>query len=350
MKTLFAGLATEAPQLTESYPALTRREFYEGELKSASGDFNCVNMEKALGSPLSIIRITTSTELTFRRNSQHIRKNRAGLRVLWFAEAGSIKIARNTGHTEIKTGYAGFLDSNIPFMASLEKGFDGRHVSYQVIIPPDMFLNHLHEADKVCTPFSLDNPDGQIIRELMEVLVRQGDILGEKTSDLLVQALLEATADLVRNSGIEMPRRQTLVDRRISEIENYIAKNLADPELSYDKVAVSCGISPRYLCILLKMNNTSFSKLVWENRLLTACDRLVSPKTRDYPIHEIAHMSGFKSAAHFSRMFKSSYGMAPREYRLQSALDHTRTVERERERNLPSYFDKGRMEAQPCSI
>jgi hypothetical protein len=74
--------------------------------------------------------------------------------------------------------------------------------------------------------------------------------------------------------------------------------------------------APRYLCFLLKANNTSFSELVWQNRLPRARDQLVSPQTRDYPIHEIAHMSGFKSAAHFSRMFKSAYGMAPREFRM----------------------------------
>ena len=97
--------------------------------------------------------------------------------------------------------------------------------------------------------------------------------------------------------------------------------NLADPELSYDKVAISCGISPRYLCFLLKANNTSFSELVWKNRMPKARDSLISPKTRDYPIHEIAYMSGFKSAAHFSRMFKSTYGMPPREYRRQHVAE-----------------------------
>lgn len=316
MKSLFSGFATDMSEPTESYPVLTRREFYDGDLKSASGDFSGVHMDKALSAPLSITRITTSTELTFRRNSAHIRRNRVGLRVLWFAEAGSIKIVRNTGNTEITAGEAGLLDSGAPFVASLEKGADGEHVSYQVIIPPDMFINHLHEADKFCDPFPLDSANGQIVRSLMEVLTRQGYALGDRTSDLLAQALLEATADLLRGSGITMPRRQKLIDQRVAEIENYISKNLADPELSYDKVALSCGISPRYLCFLLKANNTSFSELVWQNRLPRARDRLVSPKTRDYPIHEIAHMSGFKSAAHFSRMFKTAYGMAPREFRM----------------------------------
>jgi transcriptional regulator GlxA family with amidase domain len=37
--------------------------------------------------------------------------------------------------------------------------------------------------------------------------------------------------------------------------------------------------------------------------------------TRNYSIREVAFMSGFKSAAHFSRRFKATYGRPPRKYR-----------------------------------
>lgn len=321
MEKLYAGFSGNRAAVMPSYEALTRREFYDGDLISETGDFAGVDLEKALCSPLAITRITTRTELTFRRGPQHIRKNRVGLRVLWFALTGSIRIVRATGTTEIAAGRAGFLDSGVPFSASLKRSSAGYHSSYQVIIPPDLFMSHLHEAERLSEPFSLDTREGQAVREILEVLSKYGDRLSDKTAELMAHSLLEATADHLRNSGIEMPRRQKLVDRRLADIENYIKMNLADPELSYDKVAVSCGISPRYLCFLLKANNTSFSDLVWKNRMPMARDWLVSPKTRDYAIHEIAYMSGFKSAAHFSRMFKATYGVPPREYRAQNIAE-----------------------------
>lgn len=317
MEKLYAGFSGNCASIMPSYEALTRREFYDGDLFSETGDFSGVDLEKAISSPLAITRITTRTELSFRRNSQHIRKNRVGLRVLWFALTGSIRIVRATGTTEIAAGHAGFLDSGVPFSASLKRSPEGYHSSYQVIIPPDLFMSHLHEAERFSDAFSLDTREGHAVRGMLEMLVKYGDRLSDKTGEFMSHSLLEATADLLRKSGIEMPRRQKLVDRRLSDIENYIKMNLADPELSYDKVAIACGISPRYLCFLLKSNNTSFSELVWTNRMPKARDWLVSQKTRDYPIHEIAYMSGFKSAAHFSRMFKATYGMPPREYRAQ---------------------------------
>lgn len=331
MEKLYAGFWGKAGDAMPSYEALTRREFYEGDLASETGDFVGVDLDKALSSPLAITRITTRNELTFRRSPQHIRKNRVGLRILWVALTGSVRITRATGTTTITAGQAGFLDSGVPFSATLKRSTEGHHSSYQVIIPPDLFMSHLHEAERLSQPFSLESADGQVVRELLEVLVRHGDKLRDKSAELMCHSLLEATADHLRQSGIDMPSRQKLVDRRLADIENFIKMNLSDPELSYDKVAISCGISPRYLCFLLKANNTSFSELVWNNRLPKARDWLVSPKTRDYPIHEIAYMSGFKSAAHFSRMFRATYGMPPREYRAQHSAEAQEAAEAKRD-------------------
>src|SRR3546814_9109852 len=106
---------------------------------------------------------------------------------------------------------------------------------------------------------------------------------------------------------MDIPRRQRLVDKRLADIENYILMNLTDPDLCYDKVAASCGISPRYLCYVLKANNTSFSDLLWKNRLPKARDWLVSRATRHYPIHELAFSHWVKNAAHFSRRFQATH-------------------------------------------
>lgn len=340
MEKLYAGLWGKAGAVMPSYEALTRREFYDGDLVSETGDFSGVDFDKALSAPLSITRITTRNELTFRRGPQHIRKNRVGLRILWFVLTGSVSISRATGTTSIDADHAGFLDSGVPFSASLKRSSDGYHSSYQVTIPPGLFMSHLHEAERLSEPFSLESQEGHAVRGLLDVLVKYGDTLSDKTAELTSLSLLEAISDYLRNSGINMPRRQKLVDRRLADIENFIKMNLADPDLSYDKVAISCGISPRYLCFVLKANNTSFSDLVWKNRLPKARDWLVSPKTRDYLIHEIAYMSGFKSAAHFSRMFRATYGMSPREYRSLHANDAQHA--QETERNYRAYVQETR--------
>jgi AraC-like DNA-binding protein len=84
-------------------------------------------------------------------------------------------------------------------------------------------------------------------------------------------------------------------------------------------VAKGCGISPRYLSFLLRLKGTSFSELVWEQRLEKARNWLSSSDPRDISISEIAYGVGFKSPAHFSRMFKRVFKVNPREFRGECA-------------------------------
>jgi AraC-like DNA-binding protein len=74
-------------------------------------------------------------------------------------------------------------------------------------------------------------------------------------------------------------------------------------------------VSPRYLSYLLKDGNTTFSDLLWGRRLAKATEWLLSAAMCDRMVQEIAFMAGFKSAAHFSRMFKAHHGCSPKEFR-----------------------------------
>lgn len=315
MQRLFSNYGSAAQGVRNAWADISRREFYDGDLEIAGGDFNDLVFEKAMHFPISLTHLVSRAGLSYRRTSQHIRHNKVGFRVIWFVKQGALKIVRAQGVCVIRAGEAGILDSNVPFSATLLNEGEGIHESFQAIVPPDLFLAHLQEADKFTDAFSLDSPEGSVVHRLLDLLVEHGERLSRQAAKPMVESLLEAIADNLRARNIDMPRRQRLVDRRLQDIENYILMNLTDPDLCYDKVASSCGISPRYLCYVLKANNTSFSELLWKNRLPKARDWLVAPSTRDYPIHEIAYMSGFKSAAHFSRMFKSAYGCPPREYR-----------------------------------
>lgn len=315
MQTLFSSDGISAPEARKLWAEMSRREFYDGELAIAPGNLNGVMFEKALQHPISLTHLVSRTAMSYRRTMQHIGDNRVGFRVIWFVKQGSLKITRAQGTCIIKAGEAGILDSNVPFFAALQCDADPTHESCQAIVPPDLFVTHLKQAERLIDAFSLSTPEGQVVLRLLDVLIDEGEHLGAQTAKLLVQTTLEAVAESIRASHVELPQRMGLVDRRLRDIENYILMNLTDPDLSYDRVAECCGISPRYLCYLLKARNTSFSDLVWKNRLPKAREGLVAPGTINYPINQVAYMCGFKSAAHFSRMFRSAYGCSPREYR-----------------------------------
>jgi AraC-like DNA-binding protein len=102
---------------------------------------------------------------------------------------------------------------------------------------------------------------------------------------------------------------------RNSRARQFIEKNLAAPDLSTQQVAAALRVSPRYLRALMAAHGETVSSLILRRRLEEAAKQLASPLWRDRQISDIAFSWGFKSSAHFARVFRDRYGMTPREYR-----------------------------------
>jgi AraC family transcriptional activator of tynA and feaB len=290
------------------------RELFSGRLEFDPATSPEASFSKALGSPISLTHFNTDMPLAYRRTWHDIRANKVGVKVIWVIRRGSLQILRSRGSCVIDAGNAGILDSNAPFQVKMLVDKCGLHESLQIIIPPDLFATHLPGAERLNEAFALNSTAGHLTQSLLALLVEKGELLNRKTAASLTEVLLAAIGE---NIGIQPDtcRRPGLVDRRLVDIEEFIEMNLADPNLSYARVAESCGISTRYLRHILKANGKSYSELLWRSRLPKARDLLISSATRNYSIREVAFMSGFKSAAHFSRRFKATYGRPPRKYR-----------------------------------
>jgi len=314
MEILASCLRSASAEAWKSVGATILRELSSGRLEFDSNHVPASTFSKALGFPISLTHFNVDAPLTYRRTWQDIRSNKVGVKVIWFIRRGSLEILRSNGTCVVEAGHAGILDSNAPFRVKILGDKCRVHESFQIIVPPDLFLTHLCEAENCDEALTLDTPAGHLAQSLLALLVEKGEQLSRKTAKTLTEGLLEAIGESigVRQNGA---RRQRLVDRRLVDIEEFIEMNLTDPNLSYAKVAECCGISPRYLCHILKENGKSYSELLWRSRLPKARDLLVSTATRNYSIREVAYMSGFKSAAHFSRRFKATYGRPPRNYR-----------------------------------
>jgi AraC-like DNA-binding protein len=318
MQTLVRGRSESSSETWKALAAVSRREFYEGDMESVSADAGGFCISKALGHPIPLTHVVSRSELAYRRSWQHIRNNKVGLRVLWIVKRGFLSIVRSEGSSELHVGEAAIVNSNRPFLITVHGREDAPFESYQAVLPPDLFLTHFRGVDEFVEPFSLKTPEGKVVLRLLDTLVELGDQIGHTTAKFLVQSFLEAIGECIGRRDLAAPRRLSLMERRMADIEEFITMNSTDPGLSHDKVAAHCGISVRYLFYLMKAHGTSFSQLLWKNRLPKAREYLISPTMHDYSIQEIAMMSGFKSAAHFSRAFKEAFSCTPSEFRTRS--------------------------------
>jgi AraC family transcriptional regulator, positive regulator of tynA and feaB len=315
MQILASCLRNGLPAAWQSVDAAIMRELFAGRLQFDPNSVPHASFGKALGFPISLTHFSVDAPLTFRRTWQDIRRNKVGVKVIWVIRRGSLQIIGSNGSYVVEASQAGIMDSNVPFHAKILGDKLRVHESFQIIVPPDLFATHLREAENFSHAFALDTPAGHLAQSLLTLLAEKGEQVNRKTAKSLSEALLESIGDNIGTQHENASGRQRLVDRRFLDIEEFIEMNLADPYLSYSKVAERCGISPRYLCHILKANGKSYSELLWRSRLPKARDLLVSSATRNYSIREVAYMSGFKSAAHFSRRFKATYGRPPRKYR-----------------------------------
>jgi AraC-like DNA-binding protein len=90
---------------------------------------------------------------------------------------------------------------------------------------------------------------------------------------------------------------------------------LGDPALSLAKVAQTEGVSPRYLQKLFTEAGNTFSHFLRTRRLERCRADLLSPQFANLSISEICFRWGFNGSAHFSRVFRSEFGVSPRVYR-----------------------------------
>jgi AraC-like DNA-binding protein len=152
-----------------------------------------------------------------------------------------------------------------------------------------------------------------LIEEISSLTMVRADDLAESLSRLMNLAIYEGT----RQQPI-VPVQRTLRDR----IREYVAQHLHDPELSLDTIARDLNASKRSLHRALSEIDGSIHNLIWHARLERCREDLCNPEKSQQSIANIAQSWGFKNSTHFSRAFRTRYGMSARQAR-REALGHT---------------------------
>lgn len=137
------------------------------------------------------------------------------------------------------------------------------------------------------------------------------EILYNRVLYRIVQEMLLFLYGLLdRAKQAEALSKKDVIEKGIS----YIEAHFADPDLTLDKVAEAVGRSPAYYShLLMKKHGMSFRQILANTRIKEA-KRLLT--ATHLSIKEIAHQVGFRNPNYFTRLFKETTTMTPREYRM----------------------------------
>lgn len=123
----------------------------------------------------------------------------------------------------------------------------------------------------------------------------------------LVDSALDHATHVDRSCALHAATRELYHRHRVRD---YVLAHLPDPHLSVASVASAVGVSTRHLHRLYAHEAIPIGKLIWSERL-DRCHRELTGGEGGRPIAAIAHAWGFRDVAHFSRAFRSKYGVTP---------------------------------------
>ncbi len=106
----------------------------------------------------------------------------------------------------------------------------------------------------------------------------------------------------------------------MSQITVFIEEHLGSPDLSPQTIAAAHHISLRQLHKLFQSTGGTVGGWIRQRRLERCCRDLRDPDLADRPVAAIGARWGYPDPAHFSRVFKSAYGVGPRDYRYHAEL------------------------------
>jgi AraC-like DNA-binding protein len=220
---------------------------------------------------------------------------------------------------ELAVGELHLMDLNAPY----DYRWDGDGGSTCLHVPLaqlDLPIDGIRRA----APHLRRSPFYRLVAGHITELTRQADQLSaDPTARLsgavsidLIRGLLLSTTEPDHNDGAVIPSQVLL-----AEIRAYVRRNLADPDLDAARIARALSISVRYLYKTCAAADYSLAQWIIGQRLDRIRDDLSRPDLRHQSIAAIAVRWGFRDPSHFTRRFRTTYGITPREWRRATAED-----------------------------
>jgi AraC-like DNA-binding protein len=312
---LFAFDRRNYRQCQQLYRGVKNQEYYLGNYSIEPNPVIDVRADRRAAGTSAIIALRSRNRLFFRRSWAHIQADGTDVAVLWFVKRGSLSISHQTGQSLAKAGDFAVTHSGTPFFMECRTDSELVHEVLHAVIPSHQLRRFIPAAIPTGFCTAANSREFLVAERLFRDVFEDAGRMSGQTSELLVEGALSLLHDAVAERDFRQPPRKSVGDCRLEEVLRFIDIHFCDPSLNLATVAQACGISARYVALLLERNGTSFSTIVWDKRLQAAKEWLSSAGANGVPLNKVAYRVGFKSAAHFSRRFKQAFDMSPEEYR-----------------------------------
>jgi AraC-like DNA-binding protein len=227
--------------------------------------------------------------------------------------AGSSLVVQGDREAVLRPGDLAFSDSTTPYTL-----LDGEGIRQHFFSIPMAALALPYDAIRQLAAVTLSpgHPVADLAATYFRRLGDRPDISTQpgvaavgRPSIELVRALITTHLDAAELA------RESLESTLLLRILEYARAHLADPELNASRIAIAHHISVRHLYNVLAHGGVSLGDWIRTQRLERCRDELSLPLARSGNIGLLARRNGFTDPSSFGRLFRSSYGMSPSDWR-----------------------------------
>lgn len=265
---------------------------------------------------LRMIRIDTTAHRAY-RDSVHAEFPTDDQFKLVLQLNGRGEIRQHERAFSLQPGDWSLYDPRVPYSFTNH----GRTTLLVVLIPRRLLKGFKVPSLHTCEAHSgsvlgMSSMFGSFLTSMGEQLPMLPNGVGQSMSETVLGLLTSTMAVYQEASDAHVPLPGVLMAR----VKQYVQTHLAEPDLSIERIARDMRCSKRYLHRVFEDADCSLERYIWQARLDRCQATLGSPDAAHKSISEVAFAWGFNSSAHFCRMFKTRFGLAPTDFRRRALL------------------------------
>ncbi len=263
---------------------------------------------------------------TVRRTRQMAGDGGGGLFKLGLQLSGTGLLVQDGREVVMEPGRLALYDTSRPYTLTFDRAFTSH-----VMMFPHRALGVAPERAGQLTATALDADHHlgaavtAFLRQAVDVAPDLDPAVGARLAGNVVDLLGTLVSEILGETAADAPdaaeerSRPTDRDRALAAVHEHIDAHLGDPELTPASIAQSQFMSVRSLHLLFEGTGTTVAAHIRERRLERCRAELGAAGHAGRPVAVVGARWGFADPAHFSRAFRSRYGVTPGQYRRTAA-------------------------------
>ncbi|HEY1322858.1 MAG TPA: helix-turn-helix domain-containing protein [Streptosporangiaceae bacterium] len=264
--------------------------------------------------PVNVGRVLTSTPHSVHRTPGLIRRGGSELYRVVLAMSGSPRLAQGDRAAQLRPGEFAIYDFSRPY----ELVYDSAVQLAVFGFPRDLLALPAGAAgDLTAVPIAADHGAGALAAPLLRRVALDLETYQPTSAARLCTVMMDLVAMAVAERGGQPDGLPSESQERtlLLRIHAFIEQHLGDTGLEPAIIAAAHHVSLRNLYRLFEAEDTTVAGWIRRRRLERCRRDLADPALRAVPVSAVAARWGLPDSAHFSRLFRRTYGVPPAEYR-----------------------------------